>query len=274
MNICNRGDELRKAFADIGTLRSILPNTVNVRALTAICTKDTMDCVIQHLSMKEVSVVGANTGRSNIKYIVKPLVSQEELCSTLADELLKERTKCVKNIVFCYTLLDCGQIYAKLKRHLGNNITEPPGLPNIVEFRLINFFTAASTVEMKAKVLTEFCKSDTNLRLVIATSAFGLGVDCPDIGRVINCGAPNTTEELIQQSGRAGRNGNNAEAILYYKKVGKHTTATMEQYGTNKSECRRRILLTNLLFCRNTTPLKACKCCDLCETMCNCNDCM
>ena len=195
------------------------------------------------------------------------------MCSTLADELLKERTKCVKTVLFCYTLLDCGQIYAKLKRHLGNNITEPPGLPNIVEFRLISLFTAASTVEMKAKVLTEFCKSDTNLRLVIATSAFGLGVDYPDIGRVINFRAPNTTEELIQQSRRAGWNGNNAEAILNYKKVGKHTTATMEQYGTNKSECRRRILL-NLLFCRNTTPLKACKCCDLCETMCNCNDCM
>ena len=155
-------------------------------ALTATCTKDTMDCVIQCLSMKEVLVVGANTGRSNIKYIVKPLLSQEELCSALADELLKECTKCVKTVLFCYTLLDCGQIYAKLKRHLGNNITEPPGLPNIVEFHQINLFTAASTVEMKAKVLTEFCKSDTNLRLVIATSAFGLGVDSPDISRAIN----------------------------------------------------------------------------------------
>lgn len=242
-------------------------------ALTATVTKDTMDCVIQRLSMKEAVVIGANTGRSNIKYIVKPLVSQEELCSTLADELLKERTKCVKTVLFCYTLLDCGQIYAKLKRYLGKNITEPPGLPNIIEFRLINLFTAASTAEMKAKVLVEFCKSDNNLRLVIATSAFGLGVDCSDIRRVINFGAPNTTEELVQQSGRAGRDGSNAEAILYYKKVGKHTTAAMEQYGTNKTECRRRVLLSNLLFCHNTTPVKACRCCDLCETMCNCDDC-
>ena len=261
------------AFADIGTLRSILPKTINVMALTATATKDTMDCIIQRLSMKEPLVVGTNTGRSNIKYVVKPLVSQEELCSELAYELLKERTKCVKTVLFCCTLLDCGQIYAKLKRRLGKNITEPPGLPNIVEFRLINLFTAASTADMKAKVLKEFCRSDTKLRLVIATSAFGLGVDCPDIGRVINFGAPCTTEELIQQSGRAGRDGNNAEAILYYKKVGRHTTATMEGYGVNKTECRRRMLLSNLLFCFNTTPVKACRCCDLCETMCNCNNC-
>ena len=73
---------------------------------------------------------------------------------------------------------------------------------------------------MKAKVLVEFCKSDT-----IAASAFGLGVDCSDIRRVINFGEPNTTEDLIQQSGRAVRDGSSAEAILYYKKVGEHTTA-------------------------------------------------
>ena len=65
-------------------------------ALTATATRDTMDCIIQRLSMKEPLVVGTNTGRSNIKYVVKPLVSQEELCSELAYELLKERTKCVK----------------------------------------------------------------------------------------------------------------------------------------------------------------------------------
>jgi len=49
---------------------------------------------------------------------------------------------------------------------------------------------------------------------VIATSAFGLGVDCPDIRQVIKWGAPSTIEELVQQTGRAGRNGAEAEAIL------------------------------------------------------------
>ena len=91
-------------------------------------------------------------------------------------------------------------------------------MPNIIEFRLINLFTAASTTEMREEVLAEFRKQNTRLRLVIATSAFGLGVDCPDIGRVINWGAPNITEELEQQSGRAGRDDSQAEAILYYKK--------------------------------------------------------
>ena len=106
----------------------------------------------------------------------------------LADELLSQWENTVKTVLFCCRLVDCGDMYQRIKNSLGSNITEPPGLPNIIEFRLINLFTAASTTEMREKVLDEFCKWNTRLRLrlVIATSAFGLGVDCPDIGQVIN----------------------------------------------------------------------------------------
>ena len=72
-------------------------------------------------------------------------------------------------------------MYASIKGCLGKHITEPPGLPNIMELQLVNLFTAASTPDMRAIVLRELCKENTNLRLIIATSAFGLGVDCPDI---------------------------------------------------------------------------------------------
>lgn len=48
-----RGDAFGRAFAEIGTLQSILPKSVDVLALTATATYETMDCVIQHLSMKK-----------------------------------------------------------------------------------------------------------------------------------------------------------------------------------------------------------------------------
>ena len=63
---------------------------------------------------------------------------------------------------------------------------------------------------MREEVLKEFCKADTKLRLLIATTAFGLGVDCVDIKRVINYGTPSILEELVQESGRAGRDGREA----------------------------------------------------------------
>ena len=244
----NRGDAFRQAFAEIGTIRSILPKSVRVLALTATATKETVTCIMERLSMKDPAIIGANADHSNIKYIVWPKITQRDLSKILADELLRERTSVVKTVLFCRTLLSCAEIYASIKRILGMHITEPPGLPNIIEFRLINLFTAASTPDMRTKVLAEFCKVNSNLRLVIATSAFGLGIDCSDIGRVINWGAPSTLEELVQQSGRAGRDGRCAEAILYFKKIGKHTTAAMENYGNNETECRRKLLLSHFMF--------------------------
>jgi len=70
----------------------------------------------------------------------------------------------------------CGNIYRNLKKELGSNITKPPELPSLVGFHLINLFTAATTSRMREKILTEFCKDDSTLQLIITTSAFGLGV--------------------------------------------------------------------------------------------------
>ena len=91
---------------------------------------------------------------------------------------------------------------------------------------------------MRELILKEFSKSDTKLQLLIATTAFGLGVDCPDITRIINFGSPPTLEELVQESGRAGRNGISGEAILYPKKVGKmKLSAAMKDYQDNTDAC-------------------------------------
>lgn len=62
---------------------------------------------------------------------------------------------------------------------------------------MVDIFTAASTMEMRKLILAEFSKRGSTLRLIIASSAFGLGVDCPDIARVINWGPPTTLEELV-----------------------------------------------------------------------------
>ena len=224
--------------------------------------------------MKDTTIIGENVDRSNIKYILGAKISLAEICASLADELFTIREKFPKTVLFCRTLLECGEIYGRLKKQLGKNITVPPGLPNIIEFCLINLFTAATTPLMREMILAEFCKAETVLRLVIATSAFGLGVDCPNIARVINWGAPNTIEELVQQTGRAGRDGSEAEAILYFRKVGRYTAKCIDEYGKNEVKCRWLLLLSNFMFCNKTNPIKACRCCDLCAKLCHCSNCM
>ena len=75
-------------------------------------------------------------------------------------------------------------------------------------------FSAVSTVAKKEE-LEMFKRTDSKLCLVIATTAFGMGVDCPNIRRIIHWGLPKTLEEYVQETGRSGRDGENAVAILY-----------------------------------------------------------
>jgi len=243
-----------------------------VLAFTATATEETLGCVEDRLAMKDVILIGLHSSRPNIKYIVKPSIVVEELASLLAAELVQLRIGTPKRVIFCRTLLQCVKLLAMLKRHLKENITEPPGKPvTSIHHRLVDIFTSGSTTEMREEIIQEFCKSETHLRMIIA---FGLSVDCADISRVVHRGPPSTLEELAQETGRAGRNGCPSEAILYYKKCGANVSKSMQTYVENSTICRRRMLFQNFLFAGNSTEiLTACCCCDLCSPLCNCNSC-
>jgi len=206
--------------------------------LTATATKATFSSVKSCLAMKNPVVIGLPPDRSNIKLIVEPCPDLHELCEVLSTELLEKRTMATKTIVFCRSLKECGKMCITLKKLLGNNITEPPGLPDsFLQFRLIDVFTAASDYDVQEEIIAEFCKDNTNLWLIIASTAFGLGIDCKDIMRVINYGTPNTLEELVQEMGRAGRNDNKAQAILYHKVIRNKITESAElKYYQRSSE--------------------------------------
>ena len=268
-----RGDEFRKTFAELGSIRSLLPSNVNVLALTATATRETLKCVISRISMKNPVIIGLPPDRPNIKLSVYPCPTILRMCEWLAKELLEKRTAALKTVVFCRSLRHCADMCVMMKKLLRENITEPPGLPdNIVQYRLVDVFTAASDADMKEEILAEFCKRNSNLRLLIATTAFGLGVDCMDTNRIINYGTPSTLEELVQELGRAGRDGSPAEAILYHKVVGKKITDAATAYGTNQTVCRQSLLFKEFLFSK-ISEVHACRCCDICEPLCNCEKC-
>lgn len=92
------------------------------------------------------------------------------------------------------------------------------------------------------------------------------------INQVINYGTPSTLEELVQELGRAGRDGSLAEAILYHRVVGKNITAAAKAYGENQTMCHQTVLFKEFLFCK-LTGVWVCRCCDLCEPLCNCEKC-
>ena len=269
----SRGQSFRKVFHEIGNLRSLLPKCVNVMALTATVTKETLRCVVERLSLESPKIIGLPPNRENIKFVLKPSITKKDFALSLASELLTFRVQTPKTVVFCTTVQQVADIFLIVKRELGIHITEPPNVPNILPFRLVDMFTAGSTSVMRQRILSEYCKRETKLRLIIATSAFGLGVDCPDITRVINWGPPPTLEDLLQQSGRAGRDGTQSEAILYYVKPGQNTSPAMQKYGTDHIMCRRELLYRDFLFSASNTKVQPCLCCDVCESSCTCTQC-
>ena len=97
-----------------------------------------------------------------------------------------------------------------------------------------------------------------------------MGVDCPDVCQIIHLGPPEDVESYIQETGRAGRDGQHSIAILMIIKGIRmiQIDASMRRY-INSSTCRRNSLFSNFEgYCRDTCD--TCVCCDVCFKTCEC----
>ena len=207
-------------------------------ALTVTATKETLEVVKSHLSLVSPVLVGMSPNRPNIKLYVKECKGLKLFSQQLSDELKKRRLNHPKTVV---TMKDCSSLYANLVELMGEAKTEPPGYPNLLKHRMLTMYTRASTDSMKEKVMTEFC-SDSNLRIVIATCAFSIRINCRNIYKIIHWGAPSELEQYVQEIGRAGRDGIKSEVILMYGWANKYIKQSMKKYVDNKFECQRNLL--------------------------------
>ena len=96
------GDSFRKAFAEIGDLRSIIPSSVNVLALTVTATKETYDVIVKRLSLENPTVVALPPFRNNISYSVQPKVDVHILGEMLYQELKAKRISFPKMILYMF----------------------------------------------------------------------------------------------------------------------------------------------------------------------------
>lgn len=196
-----RGDSFRKAYTHLGDIRSLLPSGVNVMALTATATSDTYKIVCQRLSLMDPVIIGCPPNRQNIMYEVQPLVDMDTFSSTVARDIKTHGLEYPKTIVFLRRYTDYAALYQSLKRKLNGHITFPPNYPVLQQFAVLLMYTRASKVGMKEKVLTSFCDPKGRLRIVLATTAFGMGVDCTDVRVIYHWGPPASLEEYMQKSG-------------------------------------------------------------------------
>lgn len=190
----------------------------------------------------------------------------------MVEELKCKRTLLPRVIIFCWTYDICGEVYTTFKRSLGNEITEPVEAPNdLGKFRLVDMYIACTTRDVKNEILKGFCRVGGVLRVVVATVAFGMGLDCPDVRQVIHIGAPSDVEAYVQETGRAGRDGESAIATLYYSKTDFCFSSDdgMKEYCCSE-KCRRLCLFKEFgdLFECVSSVSNSCMCCDVCALTC------
>ena len=194
----------------------------------------------------------------------------------LVDRVRQRRTSVGRTIIFCRTYDEVTSIYYFFKQKLGQNFTEPPGAPDLPQFRLIDMYTRSTHPSVKDKILDRFTSSSC-LRFVVATIAFGMGIDCPDVRQVIHWGVPEDVETYVQETGRAGRDGLPSCALIMYGKgdIGKkRTSEQMRDYCINATKlCRKVALFSDFDGCDDVVKEGGCQCCDVCRRECMCTTC-
>ena len=163
---------------------------------------------------------------------------------------------------------------------LGSLQYYPPGSLQIPENRLFAQFHASQTKQMKDQILHHICSPISIVRVIFATVAIGMGVDIPCIRKVIHIGPPcSLIKVYFQETGRAGRDGQPAEEILYYnnKDVAKNRTAIqdeMRSFCISIDICLRYQLLKELDV-ESISPTKPMhECCSVCMKKCTCIECL
>ena len=161
-------------------------------------------------------------------------------------------------------------MYSSLLKHLGTDKTEPPGYPNILKYRVVTMSTRATTMNMKEKIISAFTRQRGSvLRIVIATTAFRVGLDCLDVHQILHWGPTSDIEHYVQEIGRAGRDGRTSKAILMYKKASCYTCTTkaMKSYAENRDSCRRKTLYMPFINYTHSTNISKHDCCDNCTIL-------
>ena len=190
-------------------------------ALTATATKTLRYSVTRTIGMRDPYILAKSPCKKNMMYFVSKFEALPTTFKPVVEKLKSERISMPRIIIYGKSFSICADIYLFFRAELGESITEPIGAPNPARFRLVDVFTSVTDQHQKDGIINAFTRP-SQLRVVIATVAFGMGIDCPDVRQIVHIGLPDDVESYIQETGRAGRDGQPALAILLASKERLH----------------------------------------------------
>ncbi|MFH1522237.1 MAG: DNA helicase RecQ [Patescibacteria group bacterium] len=259
------GHDFRPDYRNLKMLRQKYPH-VPVIALTATATEKVRYDIISQLNLQNAKVFITGFNRPNLTYIVRPKLNAFDHLITL---LNKYKNKAI--IIYCFSRKDTENLAADLRNEGFNAGAYHAGLEK----------------EARKDVQDKFIRDE--VEIIVATIAFGMGIDKPDVRLIVHYSLPKTLEGYYQETGRAGRDNLPSECVLFYsfadtrkhnffidqieddierENVGRKLRQVVEYCELNS--CRRYFLLSYFgdeSINNNFRDLaKGCENCDVCLT--------
>ena len=206
------GHDFRPEYRQLSQLKDLFPDTC-IAALTATATERVRRDIVHVLRLNEPVIKISSFSRPNLSY---QIVEKKDVMKQLDAYLRKNRNK--SGIIYCQSRDTVERLALQLSKAGFSALPYHAGLSD----------------ERRARNQDRFIQDDTDI--IVATVAFGMGIDKPDVRFVIHYDLPKNLESYYQETGRGGRDGLECECILFFSRGDWHKIRFLIEKKPSKKE--------------------------------------